>query len=166
MQKNLVLVCLALSVLLTVAYYTKEQYHPGIDIAMYKGCSLDMALIEEYQREHPDAAISVYDDVPAKEYPEWLAEKVLTGQVPAIFVVPIEDADKYIRLGALLELDIENISCPGISIPNNPYCLTLNTPTGHIFLGISPRARYPKAATELLEFLQKKTFSAASLAAQ
>ena len=154
MQKKLVLICLALSVLLTVVYYMKEQYHQEIDIAMYAGCELDRAPIEEYQREHPDAAIHIYDDIPANEYPEWLAEKILAGQEPAIFVVPMADAGKYIQLGALQQLDMENSkdSCPTCQIPGyeKPYCLTVNTASGPVLLGISPRTKYPKAAAELL----------------
>ncbi len=158
MQKKLVLICLALSVLLTVVYYMREQYHQELDIAMYAGCSLDKAPIEEYQREHPDAAIHIYEDIPAEEYPEWLAEKILAGQEPAIFVVPMEDAGKYIQLGALQQLDmLESAnSCHTCQVLGyeKPYCLTIDTTSGPVLLGISPKTKYPKAAAELLLKMQ------------
>ncbi|SHK91636.1 carbohydrate ABC transporter substrate-binding protein, CUT1 family [Selenomonas ruminantium] len=67
------------------------------------------ALLEEgikrFEAEHPGVRVKYVSGIRKDDYSEWLAERLLKGEEPDIFVVPSQDFDLYASIGALLPLD-------------------------------------------------------------
>ena len=67
------------------------------------------ALLEEaikrFEAEHPGVTVKYVSGIRKDDYSEWLAERLLKGEEPDIFVVPGEDFNLYASIGALQPLD-------------------------------------------------------------
>ena len=102
MQKKLVLMLCVVSLLPAAVYYIPRGYQQTIVIGMYAECPLEAAEeIAVFRAEHPNASLRITNDITKADYNEWLARVFLTGSEPDIFVIPPEDFEKYIQLGAV-----------------------------------------------------------------
>ena len=67
------------------------------------------ALLEEavkrFEAEHPGVTVKYVSGIRKDDYSEWLAERLLKGEEPDIFVVPGEDFNLYASIDALQPLD-------------------------------------------------------------
>ena len=67
------------------------------------------ALLEEaikrFEAEHPGVTVKYVSGIRKDDYSEWLAERLLEGEEPDIFVIPGQDFDLYASIGALQPLD-------------------------------------------------------------
>lgn len=159
MQKKLVLLLCVFSLLLAAVYYIPRGYQQTIVIGMYAECPLEATEeIAVFRTEHPNASLRMTNDITKADYNEWLARGFLAGNEPDVFVIPHEDFEKYIQLGALQDLSpLMNKHELGTGAAANApfYALTINTSQGDILMGISSRAKYPRLTFELLKTFQK-----------
>lgn len=158
MQKKLVLLLCVFSLLLAAVYYIPRGYQQTIVIGMYAECPLEAAEeIAVFRAEHPNARLRITNDITKADYNEWLARVFLTGSEPDIFVIPPEDFEKYIQLGALQDLSplMDTHDLGTNAAKTSFYALTVNTSQGDILMGISSRAKYPRLTFELLKTLPK-----------
>lgn len=67
------------------------------------------ALLEEaisrFEAEHPGVKVKYVSGIRKEDYSEWLAEHLLKGEEPDVFVIPSEDFNLYASIGALQPLD-------------------------------------------------------------
>ena len=67
------------------------------------------ALLEEaikrFEAEHPGVTVKYVSGIRKDDYSEWLAERLLKGEEPDVFVIPGEDFNLYASIGALQPLD-------------------------------------------------------------
>lgn len=67
------------------------------------------ALLEEaisrFEAEHPGVKVKYVSGIRKEDYSEWLAERLLKGEEPDVFVIPSEDFNLYASIGALQPLD-------------------------------------------------------------
>ena len=61
--------------------------------------------IEKFQTQHPNVQVKLVAGVQKTDYGEWLAERVLSGQEPDVFLIPREDFDNYASKEAVLPLN-------------------------------------------------------------
>jgi len=61
--------------------------------------------IRRFEAEHPGVTVRYVSGIRKEDYSEWLAEQLLKGEEPDVFVVPGEDFDLYASIGALTPLD-------------------------------------------------------------
>ena len=158
MQKKLILLLCVFSLLLAAVYYVPRGYQQTIVIGMYAECPLEAAEeIAFFRNEHPNASLKLTNSINKADYNEWLAQGFLSGSAPDVFVIPPEDLEKYIQLGALQDLSLllEQHGLDTAAARAPFYALTINTSKGEILMGISSRAKYPRLTFELLKAFQK-----------
>jgi len=61
--------------------------------------------IKRFEAEHPGVTVKYVSGIRKDDYSEWLAERLLKGEEPDVFVVPGVDFDLYASIGALSPLD-------------------------------------------------------------
>lgn len=61
--------------------------------------------IEKFQTQHPNVQVKLIAGVQKADYGEWLAERLLSGQEPDVFIIPREDFDNYASKEAVLPLN-------------------------------------------------------------
>lgn len=61
--------------------------------------------INEFQQQHPNIHVKLITGVQKSDYGEWLAEKLLAGQEPDLFLIPREDFDNYASKDALMSIN-------------------------------------------------------------
>lgn len=69
------------------------------------GYELLDGMISRFEQEHPGVQVVYESGILADEYESWLADKVIMGEVPDVFVVMGEDLGQYASLGLLKNLD-------------------------------------------------------------
>ncbi|WP_303840383.1 ABC transporter substrate-binding protein [Selenomonas ruminantium] len=63
------------------------------------------AAITRFEAEHPGVKVKYVSGIRKEDYSEWLAERLLNGDEPDVFVVPGTDFALYASSGALAPLD-------------------------------------------------------------
>lgn len=61
--------------------------------------------IKRFEAEHPGVTVKYVSGIRKDDYSEWLAERLLKGEEPDIFVIPGADFNLYASIGALQPLD-------------------------------------------------------------
>ena len=61
--------------------------------------------IAEFRKEYPEYEVTYTSGILKSDYSEWLAEKMLQGDVPDLFFVPGDDLSTFAGIGALRKLD-------------------------------------------------------------
>lgn len=118
-KRRLVLVFTAIALLGGVLFY-QHQRPAVLHIGLFAGSNWDVpdgdsyavidAAIEQFKQKHPGVKVTYVSGIKKEDYSEWLAEKMLAGEEPDVFVVPGEDFNMYVAMGAL-----ENLSYYGNS---------------------------------------------------
>lgn len=149
MQKKLVIFLSVFSLLLALVYYIPRSYQQTITAACCQDCPISLKVSEEFKKRHPKADIRLLQAAASEQYSEWLAEQFVAGSEPDLFLIPRNDLEKYISLGALMDLSLLTEK------PDAPcYALTLQDKHGSpLLFGISARAKYPRLTFELLQAL-------------
>ena len=62
------------------------------------------AAIAKFEAEHQGVKVEYASGIKREDYGEWLAEQLLAGREPDVFVVQDEDFDAYAAMGALQDL--------------------------------------------------------------
>ena len=60
--------------------------------------------IESFEAEHPDVDVTYVSGIRPDDYREWLAEQILAGTEPDVFLLHAEDFESYAAMGALRNL--------------------------------------------------------------
>ena len=110
----IVLVLIIVSGILSFALWSSSQ-EKLLRIGVYAGSSWDVPnsrenrvlddLIEEFEKNHPHVKVVYESGIPKKDYGDWLAEKILEGDQPDLFMVPENDFSMLASTGALKTLD-------------------------------------------------------------
>lgn len=113
--KKLFVVFLILLPIISTCLYNKNHAPKTITIGVFAENNWDVPsgepnavfqeVIEKFKEEHPDVTISFVSGIPKSEYSEWLAEKILSGDEPDLFIVPTDDFSTYASIGVLANLD-------------------------------------------------------------
>ena len=109
-----VLVLVFVSVILSFALWS-SSHEKVLRIGVYAGSSWDVpnsrenkaldTLIKKIEKTHPHVKIIYESGIPKKNYADWLAEQVLKGEQPDLFMVPENDFSMLASAGALKSLD-------------------------------------------------------------
>lgn len=109
-----VLVLVFVSVILSFALWS-SSHEKVLRIGVYAGSSWDVpnsrenkaldTLIKKFEKTHPHVKIIYESGIPKKNYADWLAEQVLKGEQPDLFMVPENDFSMLASAGALKSLD-------------------------------------------------------------
>ena len=109
-----VLVLVFVSVILSFALWSCS-HEKVLRIGVYAGSSWDVpnsrenkaldTLIKKFEKTHPHVKIIYESGIPKKNYADWLAEQVLKGEQPDLFMVPENDFSMLASAGALKSLD-------------------------------------------------------------
>ena len=104
--------CLMLLTCFLGWYLTRPKV---LTVGLFAGSKWDVpegdsyAMLEEaikrFEAEHPGVTVKYVSGIRKDDYSEWLAERLLKGEEPDIFVVPGADFDLYASNGALAPLD-------------------------------------------------------------
>lgn len=111
-----ILLLLSATLLLINGIYAKfNSEHQIITIGVYADSYWDVPsgnpnelleeAIKEFQAEHPNVEVKYVSGIPKNTYSEWLAEKLLAGEEPDLFLVDDEELHDYASIGALLNLN-------------------------------------------------------------
>ena len=74
------------------------------DVPSGDGYAVTDTVIKSFQEEHPEVDVTYVSGIKREDYREWLAEQLLKGTEPDVFMVPAEDFDTYARMGAIRNL--------------------------------------------------------------
>ncbi|WP_148888842.1 ABC transporter substrate-binding protein [Streptococcus cristatus] len=109
-----VLVLVFVSVVLSFALWS-SSHEKVLRIGVYAGSSWDVpnsrenkaldTLIKKFEKTHPHVKVIYESGIPKKNYADWLAEQVLKGEQPDLFMVPENDFSMLASAGALKSLD-------------------------------------------------------------
>ena len=109
-----VLVLVLVSGILSFALWS-SSHEKVLHIGVYAGSSWDVpnsrenkaldTLIKKFEKTHPHVKIIYESGIPKKNYADWLAEQVLKGEQPDLFMVPENDFSMLASAGALKSLD-------------------------------------------------------------
>ena len=108
------LVVLIISVALAFVFWASAQ-EKVLRIGVYAGSSWDVpnsrenkvldSLIKKFEKTHPHVKVIYESGIPKDDYADWLAEQVLKGEQPDLFMVPENDFSMLASTGALKSLD-------------------------------------------------------------
>ena len=108
------LVVLIISVALAFVFWASAQ-EKVLRIGVYAGSSWDVpnsrenkildSLIKKFEKTHPHVKVVYESGIPKDDYADWLAEQVLKGEQPDLFMVPENDFSMLASAGALKSLD-------------------------------------------------------------
>ena len=108
------LVVLIISVALAFVFWASAQ-EKVLRIGVYAGSSWDVpnsrenkvldSLIKKFEKTHPHVKVVYESGIPKDDYADWLAEQVLKGEQPDLFMVPENDFSMLASTGALKALD-------------------------------------------------------------
>ena len=109
-----VLVLVLVSGVLSFALWS-SSHEKVLRIGVYAGSSWDVpnsrenkvldTLIKKFEKTHPHVKVVYESGIPKKDYADWLAEQVLKGEQPDLFMVPENDFSMLASAGALKSLD-------------------------------------------------------------
>ena len=109
-----VLVLVFVSGILSFALWS-SSHEKVLHIGVYAGSSWDVpnsrenkvldTLIKKFEKTHPHVKVVYESGIPKKNYADWLAEQVLKGEQPDLFMVPENDFSMLASAGALKSLD-------------------------------------------------------------
>ncbi|WP_426807315.1 ABC transporter substrate-binding protein [Streptococcus anginosus] len=84
-------------------------------IGVYAGSSWDVPnsrenrvldnIIRQFEKSYPNVKVVYESGIPKKDYDNWLAEKILKGEQPDVFMVPENDFSMLASSGAFKSLD-------------------------------------------------------------
>ena len=110
----MVLVLVLFSGILSFALWS-SSHEKVLRIGVYAGSSWDVpnsrenkvldTLIKKFEKTHPHVKVIYESGIPKKNYADWLAEQVLKGEQPDLFMVPENDFSMLASAGALKSLD-------------------------------------------------------------
>ena len=108
------LVVLVISVALAFVFWASAQ-EKVLRIGVYAGSSWDVPnsrenkvldrLIKKFEKTHPHVKVVYESGIPKDDYADWLAEQVLKGEQPDLFMLPENDFSMLASTGALKSLD-------------------------------------------------------------
>ena len=108
------LVVLIISVALAFVFWASAQ-EKVLRIGVYAGSSWDVpnsrenkvldSLIKKFEKTHSNVKVVYESGIPKDDYADWLAEQVLKGEQPDLFMVPENDFSMLASTGALKSLD-------------------------------------------------------------
>lgn len=103
--------CLGI-VLVSTLFMPKEKI---LRLGIYAGSSWDVPnsyenrvldeLIEKFESQHPAIRIQYESGIPKENYEDWLAERMLLGEQPDVFIVPENSFSQLAKAGAFHQLD-------------------------------------------------------------
>ena len=109
-----VLVLVFVAGILSFALWS-SSHEKVLRIGVYAGSSWDVpnsrenkvldTLIKKFEKTHPHVKVVYESGIPKKNYADWLAEQVLKGEQPDLFMVPENDFSMLASAGALKSLD-------------------------------------------------------------
>lgn len=114
-KKNMlmILICLLiLGILIIYAFLTSGS--ATLEVGVFVGSNWDVAnansytimdkAIERFESRNPNIKVHYYSGIPKEDYSEWLAGKMLVGEMPDVFMVLEDDFNKLASIGELKEL--------------------------------------------------------------
>ena len=112
-KRQLALVMLAVFLIASVLIYQRQE-PDELKVGVFAGSNWGVpdgdsyAVIDEviktFEQEHPGVKVTYVSGIKKEDYSEWLAEKMLAGEAPDVFIVPGDDFNMYASMGALQDL--------------------------------------------------------------
>ncbi|MGT2845965.1 extracellular solute-binding protein [Streptococcus massiliensis] len=109
------LACLVILLALSAFWLWRKGQPKMIRLGIYAGSSWSVPnsrsnrvlehAIQRFEKSHPNVKISYETGIPKENYSNWLADRVVKGEQPDIFMVPEEDFSLLANSHALLPLD-------------------------------------------------------------
>ncbi len=113
-KRQLLLLGVALLLLLVGMLAYQQQKTVELRVGLFAGSNWDVpdgdsyavveAAIQRFEAKHPGVKVTYVSGIKKEDYSEWLAEKLLAGEEPDVFVVPGADFNMYAAMGALQDL--------------------------------------------------------------
>lgn len=96
-------------------FLTQQKAETVITLGIHEGSSWDVPqgqdnhvlddIIKNFEKKHPGVKV-VYDSgIRKSDYSDWLADKIVTGKQPDVFMVPEKDFNLFATNGVLYRLD-------------------------------------------------------------
>lgn len=108
-------VCGLTAVVLALTFWLLGARPVTLTIGVFAGSNWDVSepgiyqafdtAVARFEQAHPGVTVQYVSGVPREEYPEWLAEQLLLGHEPDVYLVPEADLATLAGLGALEPLD-------------------------------------------------------------
>ena len=94
--------------------YWSSQQQQIIRLGIYAGSSWEVPTsrenrvldktIRDFEKKHPKVKVVYESGIPKKDYGDWLADQILKGEQPDLFMVPEDDFSLLAKTGALKDL--------------------------------------------------------------
>lgn len=106
---------LAIIAIAVVRYMGGQEQERVLHFGMMAGSYWDVptgncyevvdAAIRRFEEKHPGVTVEYVSGILKADYPEWLAEQVLLGKEPDVFMIPAGEQDAFASLGVLKNLE-------------------------------------------------------------
>lgn len=91
-------------------------------------------VIARFEQQHPGVQVKCVHGITQEDYPEWLAEQLLAGSAPDVFLILPDDFKLYAGMGALKDLTGYAKQDPDIDMDNYyPAALAYGQHDGHLY---------------------------------
>lgn len=101
-------------IFLLVFFINERNKTTVLEFGMFVGSNWDVAnansytiidkAIERFEKEHPNVKVHYNSGILKEDYSEWLSQKLLSGDMPDVYMVLASDFDQYASIGALKDL--------------------------------------------------------------
>lgn len=101
--------------LLPAVFILRKDRQITIELGIFAGSNWDVAnansyviidkAIERFEREHKNVKIHYTSGILKRDYSEWLAQQLLMGKMPDVFMILSDDFNRLASLGALKNLE-------------------------------------------------------------
>ena len=101
--------------LLQAVFILRKDRQITIELGIFAGSNWDVAnansyviidkAIERFEREHKNVKIHYTSGILKRDYSEWLAQQLLMGKMPDVFMILSDDFNRLASLGALKNLE-------------------------------------------------------------
>ncbi len=158
--RTLLLLCTALLAAAVIRTARRGTDPVTLEFAVFNGSNWNVAVqdsfvivqeaMKRFGESHPGVSVHCVSGIPKSDYSEWLSRKILTDDAPDVMVVLNEDADRFVKLGILRNLDPLIEGSDGIDtgalfqtalrmgrLSGHQYCLPIETMPNLMFVNKS-----------------------------
>lgn len=115
-RKSILLKALVICTLISIVVFVYQKNRIiHIEFGLFAGSNWDVPIAEcykiydeairEFEKEHPNIKVTYRSGTLKEDYSEWLAQKVLNGDEPDVYIVPEEDFNTFSSISMLKDLN-------------------------------------------------------------
>ncbi|PKM93290.1 MAG: sugar ABC transporter substrate-binding protein [Firmicutes bacterium HGW-Firmicutes-1] len=115
-SKTILIKALVICTLMSIVFFVYQKNRTiHIEFGLFAGSNWNVPIsecykiydeaIREFEKEYPNIKVTYRSGALREDYSEWVAQKILNGNEPDVFIVPEEDFNTFSSIGMLEDLN-------------------------------------------------------------